>query len=257
MMLPPLVQFIIVAILGAGLGSFASALAYRIPRDISWTGRTRSRCTACNAVLTARDLVPLLSWMMHRGRCRHCGATVSARYPVMEATAMVMAVALWAAWGWQGPLILLLAAVPFLLAHIVIDAEHMILPDQVNVILAVIFAVFAVVSVNDLTIPSVAAALAAGPVLAGTMALAGWIMKIVLRKEALGWGDIKFFVAAGWGIGFSYFPLFLVASGAFGLMTGVLWALRGKGSLFPFGPAIIVAFFMCLLARGLGVVGPY
>ncbi len=255
MFLPPLVQFIFIAVLGAGLGSFASALAYRIPRDISWTGKERSRCTSCNATLTARDLVPILSWLFNRGKCRHCGAAVSRRYPLTELTAMVMALALWAAWGWDWPLLLLLAAVPFLLAHILIDAEHMILPDQINLILGVMFAVFAVVVTNDFSVAPILGALAAGPVLAGAMLLTGWIMKIALKKEALGWGDIKFFVAAGWGIGFSYFPAFLMASGIIGVLTGLVWKWRGKGDLFPFGPAIIIAFFLCLLARGAGVFG--
>lgn len=252
MMLPPFAQFIFIAILGAGLGSFASALAWRIPRELSWTGRERSRCTSCGATLTLRDLVPLLSWAMHRGKCRHCGAAVSKRYPATELTAMLMALALWAAWGWQGPLLLLLAAVPFLLAHILIDFEHMILPDIINIILGVIFAVFAIVTANDFSIFSVMLALAAGPALAAGMALVGWLMKIALKKDALGWGDIKFFVAAGWGIGFSYFPMFLMASGVAGLCTGIVWKCLGKGDAFPFGPAIIIAFFLCVLARGAG-----
>lgn len=165
---------------------------------------------------------------------------------------MLMALALWAAWGWQGVLILLLLAVPFLLAHIVIDFEHMILPDQINIILGVIFAVFAIVTANDFSLFAIAVALAAGPVLAAGMALTGWLMKMALKKDALGWGDIKFFVAAGWGIGFSYFPMFLMASGVAGLGTGIVWKCLGKGDAFPFGPAIIIAFFLCVLARGAG-----
>jgi prepilin signal peptidase PulO-like enzyme (type II secretory pathway) len=272
LLLPPLVQFILIAVLGAGLGSFASALAYRIPRDISWTGRERSRCTSCNTTLTARDLVPILSWVMHRGKCRHCHAPVPRRYPLTELTAALMALSLWAAWGWGWPLLFLLAAVPFLLAHILIDAEHMILPDQINIILGVIFVLFSVglalplcfeiihtnISIKPIMnadFSPLIAAFAAGPALAVGMLLTGWIMKIALKKEALGWGDIKFFVAAGWGIGFSYFPAFLMASGVIGVLTGIVWKWRGKGELFPFGPAIIIAFFLCLLARGAGLLG--
>lgn len=257
MILPPLAQFIIIAILGAGLGSFSSALAYRIPRGISWAGRDRSRCPSCDAILTVRDLVPVLSWLMHRGRCRHCAAPVPRRYPLMEGTAMLMALALSVTWGWGWPLLLLLLAVPFLLAHIVIDAEHMILPDQINLILGVIFATFAVVVAHDFTVAGLTVAFAAGPVLAVAMVLTGWIMKILLKKDALGGGDVKFFFAAGWGVGFAGFPAFLMASGFIGLLTGVWWRWRGKGDLFPFGPAIIIAFFLCLLARGAGVLGAY
>ena len=252
MLLPPFAQFILIAVAGLMLGSFASALAWRIPREQSWTGKERSRCTSCGATLTLRDLVPLFSWWGQGGKCRHCGAKISWRYPATEGAAMLMALALWAAWGWQGALILLLLAVPFLLAHIVIDFEHMILPDQINIILGVIFAVFAIVTVNDFSPLPVGLALAAGPGLAAGMALIGWLMKAVLKKEALGWGDIKFFVVAGWGIGFTYIPIFLMASGVAGLATGIVWKRLGKGDAFPFGPAIIIAFFLCVLARGAG-----
>ena len=75
----PLMLFAL-AVFGAILGSAVSALAHRIPRQISWV-HGRSRCTSCDNELTARDLIPIVSWVLALGRCRHCGVRVSARYP--------------------------------------------------------------------------------------------------------------------------------------------------------------------------------
>src|SRR5436309_1353258 len=72
-----------VAILGLVMGSAVTALAYRIPRGRSWV-RGRSACPACGAVLQVRDLIPLLSFVLARGRCRHCGGRIAWRYPLTE-----------------------------------------------------------------------------------------------------------------------------------------------------------------------------
>lgn len=80
-------------VVGTCLGSFATALMYRLPRKLDWV-RDRSRCTSCNHVLGVRDLVPVLSWLLSKGKCRHCGASVSMRYPVTEIAAGLLAAAL-------------------------------------------------------------------------------------------------------------------------------------------------------------------
>lgn len=69
--------------LGICLGSFTTALVYRIPRKLNWT-TDRSRCTSCHHALGVLDLVPIFSWVFLRGKCRHCGARVSIRYPLIE-----------------------------------------------------------------------------------------------------------------------------------------------------------------------------
>jgi len=69
--------------IGAVLGSFMTALMYRLPRRLNWT-TDRSRCTSCGHALGVPDLVPILSWVCLRGRCRHCGTSVSWRYPLTE-----------------------------------------------------------------------------------------------------------------------------------------------------------------------------
>ncbi|MCB1538670.1 MAG: prepilin peptidase [Alphaproteobacteria bacterium] len=69
--------------LGLCLGSFATALVYRLPRGLNWTTE-RSRCPSCGHALGVPDLVPVFSWLFLRGRCRHCGTRIPARYPLIE-----------------------------------------------------------------------------------------------------------------------------------------------------------------------------
>ncbi|MEA1938809.1 MAG: prepilin peptidase, partial [Pseudomonadota bacterium] len=89
------VAIVIAGVVGLCFGSFATSLAWRIPRGLSWI-KSRSCCTSCGAQLTVRDLVPVLSWLVARGRCRHCGVSISKRYPVTELTlAALFALAAW------------------------------------------------------------------------------------------------------------------------------------------------------------------
>lgn len=256
-MLPVFLQMIFVAAAGLIGGSFASALSWRIPRDEPWAGRERSRCTSCGTTLTTRDLIPVFSWLLMRGRCRHCDVPIARTYPLIELTAMMAALGLWAAWGWDFSLLFLLAAVPFLIAHIVIDARLMILPDRINLILAFIFGFFVIYQSFDPQFSAVALmnGAAAGLVYPALMLLVGAGMKALLRKEALGWGDIKFFAVAGLGLGFGGLPVFLMLSGLFGVVTGLFWRCYFKSELFPFGPAIILAFYGGLLLKGAGFPG--
>ena len=109
------------------IGSFLGTLILRLPagRPVVFD---RSRCEACETMLTWRDLVPLFSWLMSRGRCRHCGARVSAFYPLIELAAL--AVALWAVLALPGTLAWAGAGLGrLLLALAVIDARHVLLPD--------------------------------------------------------------------------------------------------------------------------------
>lgn len=103
---------------GLCLGSFASLLAYRLPRGLPWAA-TRSKCPACGHALGVRDLVPLLSWMSARGKCRYCKARVPARYPLLEIAGAVIGGALYMMIGWHWALVPALAAVPFGMAFVI------------------------------------------------------------------------------------------------------------------------------------------
>jgi leader peptidase (prepilin peptidase) / N-methyltransferase len=231
------------ALFGLIMGSAVTAIAHRVPRGISWVSE-RSACPSCGHRLGPLDLVPLFSWLSTLGRCRHCKARISVRYPVTELTCAVWAVLLFRhiGLGWDYPF---LAIWGFLLVALMwIDLDFQLLPDV-------------------LTFPGTLVALAAvlqtpggaSHALWGVVMGSGllWLMAIgyyaVRKVDGMGGGDIKlaamFGVVLGWQL--TLFTLFLAA------VAGSLWGLflilrrRGDGmTALPFGtllaPAALVAY---------------
>ena len=225
------------ALLGAALGSFATALAARAVERPGSILTGRSACPACGATLGVRDLVPIASWLMSGGRCRHCGARVSPAYPATEAACAAYAMAIYATHGTTLDSALLLAAVPLLAALALVDLRTCLLPDV-------------------LTLPLLALGLAAHPSLEHLAAAVvyaalpwavGWAVSRVLKKDALGLGDVKFCAGAGAWLGLAPLPWFFVLSGAAGIALGLAWRAAGRGQTFPFGPALITALAVLLL----------
>jgi leader peptidase (prepilin peptidase)/N-methyltransferase len=230
-------------LLGVVMGSAASAIAWRVPRGRSWV-RGRSACPACGAELTAFDLVPLLSYLGSRGRCRHCGARIGWRYPVTELLCGAWAVLVLVE---VGPV----AALPFLalwgfllVALLWIDLDVQLLPDA-------------------LTLPGTLLALAAvlprpgGPhhallgiaVGSGPLWLLAWAYERLRRQEGLGGGDIKLAAMFGAVLGWKLTLVTLFLAALAGSVWGVTLMLRRRGggqTALPFGtllcPAAMVVF---------------
>lgn len=255
-----LVFYALFGVVGLCLGSFATALIYRIPRDISWiydrkdaaTGQaSRSACTACGATLAVRDLVPLFSWLLAGGKCRHCGALVSARYPLTELATMLAVLLQFHAWGLEMVFLPVLLAVPFMIVAVVVDWEHMILPDDTNIALTVLAIFFVALRFQagetDLIDPIVGAIM---------LTFTLWLVSFVLSKwkgrPALGHGDLKFLPAAGLFLGVQALPTYMALSGVLGLATAVLKANADGQQAFPFGPALIISLYFHVFLTGLG-----
>lgn len=238
----------VTAFLGLVLGSFSSAMTWRIPRGISWVS-ARSACPSCQHVLSVPDLVPLFSWLFLRGRCRHCGAAIGWRYPLIECVTLLACLALYGMHGLNPASLTLMVAVPFLVAMVAIDLEFMIIPDQINIILGVLGLIFILLGAQAPLAALTGAALSA-LVYAGLVFIVGWVLTKVLKKEALGFGDVKFFAAAGIWLGLDLLPVFMMLSGLVGVLMGLFWKIILKEDRFPFGPALIVSFAICLLFSG-------
>lgn len=97
-------------LIGAALGSFVTMLSYRLPRGLSIV-RPPSNCPACQTRLAPRDLIPILSWLLAKGRCRSCGAKIGARYPLIELTVALLSVLSFVFLGWSWDLPYALAAI--------------------------------------------------------------------------------------------------------------------------------------------------
>jgi len=236
-------------LIGLCLGSFATAMTWRIPRGQSWIATKgkaeHSACPSCGHGLGFLDLIPFFSWMVLRGRCRYCKAAIGWRYPAIELLTLSLCVVINLVFGITPAGLILMLAMPFLVALVAIDLEHMILPNQLNLILWVIGVVY--VCVTSGGGEGLQKALLASLIYAVLSFVTGWTVSKVLKKDAMGFGDVKFFAVAGLWLGIPALPAFLMLSGLSGVVMGIFWKLVWKRDHFPFGPALIVAFLLCLI----------
>ncbi len=240
--IPPLVVFVIAALLGLVFGSFVTALSYRLPRGQN-IAAGRSRCPACNRPLSTRDLIPVISWILSRGSCRQCNARVSWRYPAIEvvtAIAFVVAVMLTDDIARLGVLMMI---TPLCVALAVIDIEHEKLPNSLVILLAVLAVIWRWTESGDLAFGLGAAVLALG---AGALLSYGY--KALVGRDGLGIGDVKLFAIGALALPLELFLLFMTLTGVLGVVFGAIWQRATRRDGFPFGPAILLSFWLCLTA---------
>lgn len=248
-----------VILAGLCLGSFATALAWRLPRGISMTAKARSSCTACGHDLSALDLVPVFSWLFLRGRCRHCKAAVSWRYPLIEITTLALCAGFYARVGFTPELFCAFAMAPALVAMTDIDFRYKILPDMLNLtvllsgLLAVALSARHAVDAPAHLLDMMGQAAAGAAIYGGGSLLLRFLFLAWKKREALGLGDVKFFAASGVWLGTNVDALsgYLLLSGLSGVLIAMLWRRVTGEAEFPFGPALIAAFVAVLLWQGL------
>lgn len=204
------------------IGSFIGVLVVRLPERRP-VAIGRSACDHCGKELGARDLLPIVSWMWNRARCRHCGARLSAFYPAVEISALV--VAAWAAAiasGW-----ILAATVVLgwtLLSLAFIDWRSRILPDVLTVPLAAMGLAVAWI-IRPAALPEHVLGLAVG-VLAFVGIAAGY--RKIRKQEGLGFGDAKLLGALGAWISWSGLPTAVLYAGIIGLSGVLAFSLVGR-----------------------------
>lgn len=241
--------FLLVVLAGLVLGSFATAIIYRVPRDMS-LATPRSSCPHCKKTLEARDLMPLVSWLKSKGKCRHCAQDIGVMYPVVEGLVLVMCVLAYWLKGPTPEALFIILAVPFLVALVAIDLEFMILPNRLIAVLSclglglAIWQSFYLLDVMPFYMAVVSAAVYA--VLAWML---GWGMTRVLKKDALGFGDVKFFAMAGIWLGVGNLALFCLLAGLLGIVFSLFWKTKKGEGVFPFGPALMTAMYLILVTQ--------
>ncbi len=247
-------NIMIVTFLGLVLGSFATALSYRMPRDISILTVKRSLCPVCQHTLGMADLVPVFSWVFLRGKCRHCRAPIGWRYPLIELATLALCLILYAVYGLAPETVLVFALAPIIVSIIDIDLHHKIIPDSLN--LSVLLLGAALLVVNAFTdgtplefILAKGGIALGGAVLYGVAALAlRQAVMLAVKRESMGLGDVKFFAAAGFWLGadLDAAALFMTIAGLCGVGLSLIWKKMFKDPEVPFGPALMIAFFTVL-----------
>jgi leader peptidase (prepilin peptidase)/N-methyltransferase len=219
---------------GLVVGSFMTVAVHRLPKGESVVS-PRSRCPSCGAEIGARDNIPVLSWLLLRGRCRRCGARISVEYPLLELTtaALVVLAAIRYPNPWQAGLVGgLLALMPGIA---LIDLRHRIIPNRLTYPSLLLFSL---VVVSARLIGGVGDPARAG---IGLLLYGGILFVVAVVSRGMGMGDVKLAALIGLVLGSLGLRFVGVAAGAaiaFGGLGGVVALGTGKGrkSAIPFGP---------------------
>ncbi len=250
---PLLPALSIVMIIGAIIGSFLNVVIYRLPREESIVF-PNSRCPACGTPIRPYDNIPVISYLALRGRCRACRASISARYPGVEALTALLFGLVFLRAGLTIALPFDLLFVAALIALIFIDAEHMILPNAITYP-GIVFAFLARLLVPNLyglgglaegalagwptPAVSLAGALIGAIVGGGSLWLVGWLWERLRGVEAMGLGDVKMMCMVGAYLGWPLTVLTIFLGVVTGSLAGVGVMLhrreRDMQMLLPFG----------------------
>ncbi|HXN15214.1 MAG TPA: A24 family peptidase [Usitatibacter sp.] len=255
------------ALLGLCVGSFLNVVIYRLPKmmEAQWRAecaefegreppprepfnllRPRSRCPECAAPIGAAQNIPVVSWLLLRGKCAACKAPISARYPAVELLAGALAAL--AAWrfGYSTALLPALICLWALVALTFIDLDTQLLPDDITLpllwlgLIANAFSIF-----TDLR--SALWGAVGGYLLLWTVY---WAFRLLTRKEGMGYGDFKLLAAIGAWTGWQVLPAVIVISAGLGAVIGslALWLTRrGADTRIPFGPYLALGGIAGLL----------
>ena len=236
-------------VLGLIFGSFANVVIHRVPRGES-IAKPPSACPGCGKAISPRDNIPVLSWLLLRGRCRSCGKPISRRYPLVEVGMGLLFAAVAARIGpeWSLPGFLLFAWVLFVVSIIDIDTRK--IPNRLMYPLT-----------PALLVLMVAAAVLAGSprraldvVIGGIGAFVVLLVIALIQPRGMGMGDVK--LAGFIGIALGYLSIGLVVLGIFGgfLLGGVVSIVllvtraRGRRDMIPFGPYLAGGALLTLFA---------
>ncbi|MBI3221646.1 MAG: prepilin peptidase [Nitrosomonadales bacterium] len=263
------------AILGLMVGSFLNVVIHRLPRmlELGWQQQCaelrgepgtphgtynlvvpRSACPHCNHPISASENIPVISYLLLRGKCKSCGAAISPRYPVIEAISALLSG--YAAWRFgfgaatAGALLLIWA----LLALTAIDFDTQLLPDDITLPLLWTGLAF---NLSHTYTDLHSAVLGA---VCGYLSLWGvyWLFKLTTGKEGMGYGDFKLLAALGAWLGWQMLPLIILLSSLVGAVVGITLIIavkRGRNIPIPFGPylaggGLIALFWGQALTQG-------
>ena len=270
----PVIYLATLTLLGLLVGSFLNVVIHRLPimMERSWQQEyrdyfdesssdeeqsvavperfnlmvPRSACPHCGHAITALENIPILSWLMLRGRCRGCQARISARYPLVELCTGLATLAI--AWhfllGW--PLLGALLLTWTLIALTFIDLDKMLLPDQLTLPLLWLGLLLNIsghfVSLQDAVLGAMFGYLVLWSLY--------WSFKLLTGKEGMGYGDFKLLAALGAWLGWQALPLILILSSLVGAIVGITLLLlrrHQQGNPIPFGPYLAMAGWIALL----------
>lgn len=234
-------------LLGAVAGSFLNVVILRLPRPGASIVFPPSHCPFCKAPIRWHDNIPLFSFLLLRGRCRDCRARISWQYPLVELAMSLFSLGLFARFGISLAFAFYFLFCAGLLAIIVIDFRHQIIPDVISLPGIATGLVFSLLHPLLAWQDSLLGILAGG----GVFYLVALGYYLCTRREGMGGGDIKLLAMIGAFLGWQSLPFVVLSSSLTGLAAG-LWVMRSQGrggrTVIPYGPflafgALLFLFF--------------
>ena len=225
--------YIYLFLLGLILGSFYNVVGLRIPKGQSIV-KPPSHCPSCNERLRFIDLIPVVSYLSFRGKCRHCKARISPIYPIFELSTAVLFTISPMLVGWSKELIVALALISLLIIIFVSDLHYMIIPDKVLLFflpVAILLRIF-------IPLQPLWSSFAGGAVGFGLL----YLVAVASKGKGMGGGDIKLFGVLGIFLGVQATLLTIFFAAFYGSVIGIVGMAIGKvktGKPIPFGPFIV------------------
>lgn len=228
----------LVFVFGICIGSFLNVCIYRLPESKSIV-HPRSMCPSCGTLIRFYDNIPIFSYMALRGKCRHCEAHISFRYPVVEFISGIFAVGVFLKYGMGLETLIYYTFIATLLVITFIDIDHQIIPDVITLPGIPIFfaASFALPKIT--LVESILGILIGG----GSLFLVAWLYHLLTRKEGMGGGDIKLLAMMGAIVGWKGVLFTIFVASAIGTLAGMLIIIKSGKTMklaVPFGPFLAI-----------------
>ncbi len=229
-----MIQQVLVGVMGCCIGSFMNVVIHRLPRKQS-LALPASHCPHCGKPIAFYDNIPLLSYLLLLGKCRHCRASISLRYPMVEAMAGFLAVALFQRYGFEPQFFIEFVFVILLLAIAFIDLDTYLIPDVLSLSGLALGVLASFLSIRLSWVDSLVGVLIGG----GSLYLLAIGYQYLRRQDGIGGGDIKLLGMIGAFLGAPGVVLTVVVASMVGTVVGLI-AMRRSGegmkTMLPFGP---------------------
>jgi len=228
----------VVFLFGLCIGSFMNVCIYRIPISKSIV-HPRSMCPGCGNMIKFYDNIPLLSYLLLMGKCRHCNISISLRYPMIELMSALFAVCVLLNFGFTIEAIAYYAFISTLIVITFIDIDHQIIPDIISLPGIPIFFIASFALPGITYKDSLIGILVGG----GSLYVIAWIYYLLTRKEGMGGGDIKLLAMIGAFIGWKGVLFTIFVSSLVGTVIGIIVMLCTRKNMklaVPFGPFLAI-----------------
>jgi leader peptidase (prepilin peptidase)/N-methyltransferase len=238
-------EWIFFFVIGLLLGSFANVVIVRLPKEESVI-HPRSHCTKCNRPIAFYDNIPVFSWLLLRGKCRHCKASISIRYPLVELLVGVLFAAAYLKMGLSWTFLEYLILIFGLVIISFIDIDHYIIPDSFSLGGIVLGLAGSFLNPEREVMPSVYGVLLGG----GFLWLIAYLYILIRKTDGMGGGDIKLLAWIGAVLEWQSIPFIILVSSVIGSIVGIYMAARQKSGMktvLPFGPFIAMAALVYIL----------